>query len=63
LDDGTVIGGPTSAVGKHAKKHARVILGDEKQGYVARKLGKILDADVNEIQRFLPAGQARVSTV
>lgn len=57
LADGKVIGGPIEAVKAQTGDYVSVGVGQHKQGSLAKQVKKVLgDADLDEIQRFLPPG-------
>jgi len=60
--EGQVIGGPATAVEKHANVVVKIGVGDSKQGELAKKIKKVLgkDADLDEIQGFIPAGKGQI---
>ncbi len=49
-----IIGGPPSAVKKHAKKWVVFVPGNEDKNKVAKKLAEIFDCSIEEIQKVLP---------
>ena len=61
-----VIGGPPSSVQEHSLAYVRVSPGDEKSGLLAKKINRFFrnkgyeDADLNDIQYFIPAGKGRI---
>lgn len=51
-----IIGGPVSAVKKHAEKFVILIQGKEKTGAIAKKIQKQIGGNLDDITRFIPAG-------
>ncbi|MEM4268314.1 MAG: NFACT RNA binding domain-containing protein [Candidatus Woesearchaeota archaeon] len=61
LKDGRIIGGPIKAIEKNAEKFVVISQGDKKPSDAAKEIKKILgDGDIDEIIRFLPAGNISV---
>lgn len=59
--EGEVIGGPEEAIRHHAKAYVAIGIGQMSQGKAAKKVRAILgEGDLDEIQRFLPAGGSAV---
>lgn len=59
--DGQTIGGPVSAIKTQTRDYVEVGVGDMSQGKAAKKIKHTLkDADLNDIQGFLPAGGSQV---
>ena len=58
---GQIIGGPLSAVKKHAEKYLLLTPGQQKTSDIAKKIKKFLGTDeLDEIMRFIPAGGCEV---
>jgi predicted ribosome quality control (RQC) complex YloA/Tae2 family protein len=59
--DGAIIGGPVAAVSSATREFVIVQVGDVPQGALARQIkSKIPQAELDEIQRFLPPGGGRM---
>ncbi len=54
--DGKVIGGPLSAIKKHAEKFIIVVPGKLKKSDTAKKIKQKIGGTLDEISRFLPSG-------
>ena len=51
-----VMAGPLSAIKKHCEKFVVITQGDEKISDMAKKIQKMIDCDLDEIIRAIPAG-------
>lgn len=62
LSEDGVIGGPVDAVKSHSGAYLRICVGDKKSTELAKAIQKFLKNDVNldDVQRFIPAGQGKI---
>ncbi len=58
--DGQIIAGPVNAIKKHAKDYVILIQGSDKASDIAKKVKKKFGGDLDEIIRFLPAGNCKI---
>lgn len=56
IKDGSIVGGPVSAVKKNAEKFVIVLPGKHKKSDMAKKIRKKIGGDLDEIIKFLPTG-------
>lgn len=61
LADGRIMSGPETAVAANCKEYAKVEQGRDKPSDCAKKIAKILDADIDNVLRVLPAGTCKVT--
>ncbi len=54
IKEGQVIGGPITAVQKHAEKYVIIVQGDVKKSDLAKQVKKEIGGDLDEIMLFLP---------
>jgi hypothetical protein len=57
---GMVMGGPLKAIEKHCQKHVTIRQGDEKPSDVAKRIAKIIGAQIDDVLRVLPSGGIRI---
>lgn len=55
-----VMSGPVSAMKKHCEKIVEVVQGDNKASDIAKTIKKLIDGDLDEIIRALPAGGCNI---
>lgn len=60
IKEGQIIGGPVSAIKKHAEKFVVIIQGKERTSAVAKKIQHKIGGDLDDIIRFIPAGGAKI---
>lgn len=60
IKEGQAIGGPITAVQKHAEKYVIVIQGEIKKSDLAKQVKKEIGGDLDEIMAFLP-GDGRIA--
>jgi predicted ribosome quality control (RQC) complex YloA/Tae2 family protein len=58
--DGVVYGGPIDSVTAKTKDYVLVAQGDTPQGALAKKVREKIGGELDDIQRFLPPGPARI---
>ncbi len=59
-EDNLVMGGPLSAVKTHCKTTITIMLGEDRPSDAAKKIAKVLQVDVDDVLRVLPAGTIKV---
>ena len=57
---GLVMAGPMDAVHKYCPKHVAIIEGDEKPSDAAKRIAKIIGAQIDDVLRVLPSGGIKV---
>lgn len=60
LYEDAVMSGPVAAVKAHCKEIVEIVQGTEKASEIAKKIKKVLGADVDDIIRQLPAGEFKL---
>lgn len=61
IKEGQIIGGPVSAIKKHAEKHVTIIQGKERTAAIAKNIKhKLGGGELDDIIRFIPAGGANI---
>jgi predicted ribosome quality control (RQC) complex YloA/Tae2 family protein len=61
--NGKVMAGPVSAIKKHCEHYVEIMQGNQKASDVAKKIQKILQADLDEIIRALPPGSLAIKNI
>lgn len=61
MKDGIVIGGPVEAVRSQTDNFAIIEQGNEKSSDTAKKIKAKIGGELDEIQKFIPAGGARIN--
>ena len=62
LADERIMSGPETAIAANCKKYAKIEQGRDKPSDCAKKIAKILEADIDNVLRVLPAGSCKVAT-
>ena len=58
--DNAIMAGPCDAIKKHCTQSVQLLQGEEKASSIAKKIQHVLDGDLDEIIRALPAGSFKM---
>lgn len=59
-ESGMVMGGPVHAIEKHCSKRVTIRQGDDKPSDAAKKIAKLIGAQIDDVLRVLPSGGIRI---
>ncbi len=58
--EGKIMIAPESTIKRHCEKYFKVVLGNDKKSYVAKKIRKVIGGELDEIMQALPPGEAKI---